>query len=137
MGDIALSTRPPDLGDLLARLGEQAGDISVQCSDTGGLVGKLNRQISAEAERLGELVEAMGALNASRIERHAATAELLQTSAVARTVLENGHTVAAQSLDEVSRLVADVTSLDGELQQFLDTLGRIGGISAKLAEIAD
>jgi methyl-accepting chemotaxis protein len=137
MGDIALSTRPPDLGDLLAQLGEQAGDISVQCSDTGGLVGRLNRQISAEAERLGELVEAMGALNASRIERHAATTELLQTSAVAQTVLEHGHAVAAQSLDEVSRLVADVTSLDGELQQFLDTLGRIGGISSKLAEIAD
>lgn len=133
---MALSIRP-DLGDLLARLGEQAGDISVQCSDTGGLVGRLNRQISDEAERLGELVEAMGALNASRIERHAATAELLQTSAVAQTVLERGHKVAAQSLDEVSRLVADVTGLDGELQLFLDTLGRIGGISAKLAEIAD
>ena len=137
MGDIALSTRPTELGDLLAQLGEQAGDISVQCSDTGGLVGRLNRQISAEAERLGDLVEAMGALNASRIERHAATAELLQTSAVAQTVLEHGHAVAVQSLDEVSRLVADVTSLDGELQLFLDTLGRIGGISAKLAEIAD
>src|SRR5688500_2919524 len=136
MGDMALSIRP-DFGDLLARLGEQAGDISVQCSDTGGLVGRLNRQISAEAERLGELVEAMGALNASRIERHAATAELLQTSAVAQTVIEHGHKVAAQSLDEVSRLVADVTGLDGELQLFLDTLGRIGGISAKLAEIAD
>ncbi len=136
MGDMALSIRP-DLGDLLARLGEQAGDISVQCSDTGGLVGKLNRQISAESERLGELVEAMGELNRSRIERHGATAELLQTSALAQTVLERGHKVAEQSLDEVSQLVADVTSLDGELQVFLDTLGRIGGISAKLAEIAD
>ena len=136
MGDMALSIRP-DLGDLLARLGEQAGDISVQCSDTGGLVGKLNRQISAEAERLDELVAAMGELNRSRVERHAATAELLQTSTVAQTVLERGHKVAEQSLDEVSRLVADVTNLDGEMQQFLDTLGRIGGISAKLAEIAD
>jgi methyl-accepting chemotaxis protein len=136
MGDIALSIRP-DLTDLLARLGEQAGDISVQCSDTGGIVGRLNRQISAEAERLDELVSAMAALNVSRAERHLATVELLQTSAVAQTVLERGHKVAEQSLDEVSGLVADVTSLDGELHQFLDTLGTIGGISAKLAEIAD
>lgn len=136
MGDVALSIRP-DFGDLLARLGEQAGDIAVQCSDTGGLVGKLNRQISAEAERLGELVGAMTELNRSRAERHGATTELLQTSAVAQTVLERGHKVAEQSLDEVSRLVADVTSLDGELQSFLETLGTIGGISAKLAEIAD
>jgi len=136
MGDMALSIGT-DLNDLLARLGEQAGDISVQCSDTGGLVGKLNRQISAEAERLDELVTAMGELNHSRAERHLATAELLQTSTVAQTVLERGHKVAEQSLDEVSRLVADVTSLDGELQLFLDTLGTIGGISAKLADIAE
>src|SRR5436190_12151664 len=136
MGDMGLAMRP-DLADLLAHLGEQAGDISVQCSDTGGIVGRLNRQISAEAERLDELVEAMTALNVSRAERHLATVELLQTSAVAQTVLERGHKVAEQSLDQVSRLVADVTSLDGELHRFLDTLGTIGGISAKLAEIAD
>jgi len=127
----------PGIGNLLAQLGEQAGDIAVHCSDTGGIVGKLNRQISAEAERLGELLGAMEALNVSRAERREATAELLQTSEVAQIVLERGHRVAEQSLDEVSRLVTDVTNLDGELQSFLDTLGQIGGISAKLAEIAD
>lgn len=136
MGEPAL-TIEPDLGELLARLGEQAGDIAVQCIDTGGLVGKLNRQISAEAARLDDLVAAMAALNVSRAERHAATAELLQTSAVAQTVLERGHKVASQSLDEVSQLVVDVTNLDGELQVFLGTLGTIGGISAKLADIAE
>src|SRR6186713_1243553 len=99
MGELALSIRP-DLGDLLARLGEQAGDISVQCSDTGGLVGSLNRQISAEAARLDELVTAMAELNCSRAERRLATAELLQTSTVAQTVLERGHKVAEQSLGE-------------------------------------
>ena len=75
----------------------------------------------------------MAELNRSRAERRLATAELLQTSTVAQTVLERGHKVAEQSLDEVSRLVADVTSLDGELQLFLDTLGTIGGISAQAA----
>lgn len=136
MGELALSIRP-GLDDLLAQLGEQAGDISVQCSDTGGIVGRLNRQISAEAERLGELVEVMTALNVSRAERHVATVELLQTSALAQGVLERGHKVAEQSLDQVSRLVADVTNLDGELHRFLETLGTIGGISAKLSDIAD
>jgi methyl-accepting chemotaxis protein len=136
MGDMAISIRP-HLDGLLAQLGEQAGDIAVQCSDTGGIVGKLNRQISAEAERLSELVVAMEALNVSRAERREATAELLQTSDVASLVLEHGHRVAERSLDEVSRLVTGVTGLDGELQSFLETLGQIGGISAKLAEIAE
>jgi len=136
MGDIAIGIRA-DLGDLVARLGEQAGDIAVQCSDTGGIVGNLNRQISAEAERLQELVAAMEALNVSRAERREATSELLQTAEVAQVVLEKGHKVAEQSLDEVSRLVSDVTDIDGELESFLATLGEIGGISAKLAGIAE
>jgi methyl-accepting chemotaxis protein len=136
MGDMALSIRP-DLGGLLAQLGEQAGDIAVQCSDTGGIIAKLNRQISAEGERLRDLVGTMEALNLSRAERREATAELLQTSDVAHQVLEHGHRVAEQSLEEVSRLVTDVTSLDGELHSFLATLGTIGGISDKLADIAE
>jgi len=134
--EMAVSGRP-GMDDLLAQLGEQAGDISIQCSDTGGIVGRLNRQISAEAERLGELVLAMDALNISRAERHEATAELLQTSEVARMVIERGHRVAEQSLDEVSRLVSDIANLDGELQSFLETLGAIGGISERLSEIAE
>jgi methyl-accepting chemotaxis protein len=136
MGDLALSIRA-DFGGLLASLGEQAGDIAVQCSETGGTVAKLNRQLSAQAERLGELVGTMAMLNVSRAERREATEELLQTSEVARLVLERGHRVAEQSLDEVSRLVGDVTSLDGELESFLETLGEIGGISAQLTEIAE
>lgn len=136
MGDIALSIRP-GIEDLLAHLGEQAGDISVQCSDTGGIVGKLNRQISAEAVRLGELVEAMETLNECRSERREATAELLETSELAYTVLERGNKVAQQSLGEVSRLIADITGLDGQLHTFLDTLGTIGGITRTLSGIAE
>ena len=124
MGDLALSIRA-DFSDLLASLGEQAGDIAVQCSETGGTVARLNRQLSAEADRLGEVIGAMAMLNVSRAERREATEELLQTSEVARLVLERGHHVAEQSLDEVSRLVGDVTSLDGELESFLETLGEI------------
>lgn len=136
MYDPSPSNRHPT-DALLAHLGEQAGDIAVHCSDTGGIIGRLNLQISAEAERLRDLLEAMASLSRSRVERHAATTELLQTAEVARTVLEHGHQVAVKSLDEVSRLVSGVTSLDNELQAFLATLGTIGGISSKLAEIAE
>jgi len=136
MGDIALSIKP-GIEDLLAQLGEQAGDISVQCSDTGGIVGKLNRQISAEAVRLGELVEAMETLNECRSERREATHELLETSQLAYTVLERGNKVAEQSLGEVSRLIADITGLDGQLHSFLETLGTIGDITRTLSLIAE
>ena len=119
---MAISIRA-DVGDLLARLGEQAGDIAVQCSDTGGIVGRLNRQISAEAERLGELVVRWKRAQrqpgrAPRGDRRAA-ADLAKSHDRARA----RPPVAEQSLDEVSRLVTDVTKLDGEMHSFLDTLG--------------
>jgi methyl-accepting chemotaxis protein len=122
---------------LLARLGEQAGDIAVQCIDTGGMVGRLNRQISAEAERLGDLAEAIDSLNLGQSESRAATAELLQTAEVAWGVLERGNAVAVCSLSEVSRLIADITGLDGQLQNFLDTLGTISGITSTLKDLAE
>jgi len=125
------------MDSLLARLGEQAGDIAVQCIDTGGIVGRLNRQISAEADRLGDLAEAMESLNQGQAESRDATAELLQTAEVAWGVLERGNQVAVQSLGEVSRLIADITGLDGQLQIFLDTLGTIGGITRTLTDIAE
>jgi methyl-accepting chemotaxis protein len=136
MGELPLSIQPA-VEELLASLGEQAGDISVRCSDTGGIVGRLNRQMSAEAERLGQLASVMQSLNASQAENRAATDELLQTASLAWTVLERGNTVAEQSLSEVSRLVTDVTGLDGHLQGFLETLGTIGGIARTLRQIAE
>lgn len=136
MGETALAIQP-GVEDLLAQLGEQAGDIAVHCSDTGGIVGRLNRQISAEAMRLGELVGAMDSLGLSRAESRAATQELLDTAGAAWTVLERGNQVAERSLGEVSRLIADVTGLDGQLHSFLETLGTIGGIARTLSEIAE
>lgn len=136
MGDTALTHRP-GIDELLGQLGEQAGDIAVRCSDTGGIVGRLNRQISAETERLGELIEAMESLNQGQAESRAATAELLQTAQVAWGVLQRGNEVAEQSLSEVSRLISDITGMDGQLQGFLDTLGTIGGITRTLTDIAE
>src|SRR5690606_25517421 len=56
---------------------------------------------------------------------------------LARGVIGRGHQVAQQSLGQVSRLIADVTGLDTTLTAFLATLGTIGGISDKLAQIAE
>lgn len=136
MEDTVVLARPR-IENLLEALGEQAGDIAVRCSNTGGIVGRLNRQISTEADRLGELLSAMAALNDCRTERATATAELLQTAKVASEVLERGNDVAERSLNEVSRLIADISNLDGQLQVFLDTLGTIGGIARTLSQIAE
>lgn len=136
MGNMPLTIAPAG-ESLLAHLGEQAGDIAVRCSDTGGIVGRLNRQMSAEAERLGELVAAMHSLNESQAESRDATGELLQTASLAWNVLERGNIVAEQSLSEVSQLLADVTGLDTHLQEFLETLGTIGGITRTLQNLAE
>lgn len=136
MEDTVVLARP-GIENLLEALGEQAGDIAVRCSNTGGIVGRLNRQISTEADRLGALLSAMAALNDCRTERATATAELLQTAEVASEVLERGNDVAERSLNEVSRLIADISNLDGQLQVFLDTLGAIGGIARTLSQIAE
>lgn len=136
MGDNT-DTASREVDTLLARLGEQAGDIAVQCSATAGVAGRLNIHILAEAERLGSLVAAMEALNRGHDESRAATDELLQTAVVAHQVLDRGNLVAQQSLEQVSELVRNVVGLDDELQSFLETLGTIGGISRSLKEIAE
>ncbi|MBO0748999.1 MAG: methyl-accepting chemotaxis protein [Porphyrobacter sp.] len=122
---------------MLADLGEQSGDISVYCSDTGGQLARLNRQIAAEAERLVELTAAMDSLAASHFESRDATGELLHTAEVAHEVLDRGNRVAQQSLDEVARLIDGVTGLDDELQSFLGRLTTIDGISRTLSVIAE
>jgi methyl-accepting chemotaxis protein len=122
---------------LLAELGEQAGDIAIECSDTGGHLALLNRQIADEAGRLVELGEAMETLACSRRESALATDELIRTAEVAHDVLDRGNRVAVKSLTEVSELIKGVTGLDGELQSFLDRLGNAGGITRLITAIAE
>lgn len=122
---------------LLAELGEQAGDIAIECSDTGGHLAQLNRQIASEADRLVELGAAMETLACSRRESALATDELIRTAEVAHDVLDRGNRVAVKSLTEVSELIKGVTGLDGELQSFLDRLGNVGGISRAITTIAE
>jgi len=126
-----------NIESLLADLGEKSGEIAVQCSDTGGQLDRLNRQIAAEAERLVELSVAMDMLTAAHVESREATSELSHSAEVAQQVLHRGNRVAQQSLDEVGRLVEGVTGLDDELQSFLERLATIGGISRALTLIAE
>lgn len=128
---------PQSIAALLAELGEQAGDMSVECSDTGGQLAQLNRQIATEADRLVELGGAMQVLSDSRRESASATDELLRTAEVAQGVLERGDRVASRSLGEVAELIDGVTGLDGELQSFLDRLGAVRGISRAITAIAE
>jgi methyl-accepting chemotaxis protein len=111
--------------------------MSIRCSETGGIVGRLNRQISAEADRLDELVESMARLNAARSESEVATSELLQTAELAEGLVRRGNLVTGKSLDALSSLIADVTGVDGKLHLFLETLGTIGSISRTLRKIAE
>ncbi len=133
---MALSIKA-DTDELLARLGEQAGDISVQCSDTGGIVARLNRQISAEAERLGELVGAMDRLTPVAPRPVLATEELLHTAAVAQTVLERG-TRWPSSRSRKSRGWWPMSpGSTASCRPSSNRLGTIGGISRTLSSIAE
>ena len=122
---------------LLAELGEQSGDISLQCSATGGFLGRLNCQIEAEAEKLVDLNDCMSALEAHQLESKQAAEELLQTAGVAQDALSKGNREASHSLGKVSEMVESVTGLEDELHNLVQTIGLIGGISKAMREIAE
>jgi methyl-accepting chemotaxis protein len=126
-----------DFDLLLAQLGEQSGDISLQCSATGGFLAKLNRQIEAEAERLVGLDQSMNSLDANQRESRQAAKELLQTAKVAQEKLASGNKVASHSLDRVAALVRGVTGLEAELHAVMAHIETLGGISKAMREIAE
>lgn len=126
-----------DIDLLLAQLGEQSGDISLQCSATGGFLAQLNRQIEAEAERLAALDESMNSLDSNQRESRQAAKELLQTAQVAQEKLASGNRVASHSLDRVAALVKGVTGLEAELQAVISHIETLGGISKAMREIAE
>jgi len=126
-----------DLDLLLAELGEQSGDISLQCSATGGALGRLCRQIEAEAEKLYNLNDCMTSLDAHQLESQTAAEELLHTAGVAQETLTRGNKVASQSLGKVAQLVEGVTGLEDELLALIETIATIGGISKAMREIAE
>lgn len=123
-------------GHLLAELGERCGDMSLQCSDTAGFLSKLNKRIQNDAAHLHELRSNMEQLAANQHESNLASAELKQTALRAQSVIAEGNTVAALSLDEFSALIVHVTGLEVQLRAFLEIIGTVGTISDELGAIA-
>jgi methyl-accepting chemotaxis protein len=123
-------------GDLLADLGERSGDIALQCSETAGFLGEVNRRIQSDAARLADLQANMTTLAASQSESVSAAQELSVTARRAGQIIAGGHDVVTHSLGEVSQLVAHVTGLETHLRGFLDVIEAVGDISAQLGAIA-
>ncbi|ETI64413.1 methyl-accepting chemotaxis protein [Sphingobium sp. C100] len=122
--------------DLLADLGERSGDIALQCSETAGFLGELNRRIQTDAAHLGSLQTHMEQLAASQGESVAAARELSQTAHRAEHIVADGHDVIGLSLGEVAGLVEHVTGLEGHLRQFLSVIEAVGDVSGQLSAIA-
>jgi methyl-accepting chemotaxis protein len=121
---------------LLADLGERSGDIALQCSETAGYLGALNRHIQEDVARLGDLTANMDRLASSQAESVMAAQELSLTARRAGRIVADGHQVIGLSLGEVSSLVEHVTGLDGHLRRFLTVIEAVGGISEQLGAIA-
>ncbi|OAN57474.1 chemotaxis protein [Sphingobium sp. TCM1] len=122
--------------DLLADLGERSGDIALQCSETAGFLGEVNRRIQGDAARLADLERNMDRLAASQGESVAAARELSLTARRAGGIIADGHEVITLSLGEVAGLVEHVTGLEGSLRQFLSVIEAVGSISEELGAIA-
>lgn len=123
--------------ELLAQLGEQSAEISLQCSETGGFLGQLNHQIEAEAQRLTHLKSSMDSLAANHSASSAASHELLTTAGYAQQILTRSSDAATASLDRLSGLVAGVVGLEEQLRSFLEIIAAVGGISHSLQRITD
>lgn len=121
---------------LLAELGEQSGDIALQCSDTAGFLGRLNRLVRSESERLSVLKSNMDRLSGNHDASSLAAEDLRSTGAVAQEILSRGNVAAAHSLDELSALLLGVTSLEARLTEFLDRIAAVDGISRTLKRLS-
>lgn len=121
---------------ILADLGEQCGDIALQCSDAAGFIGTLNQRIQHGARSLVDLQASMARLAASQAESNQADADLQQTAVRAQQVIAQSNRIMAGSLDDFSALVSYVTGLEEKLRFFLDIIGTVGTISEELGSIA-
>lgn len=121
---------------MLADLGERSGNIALQCSETAGFLGDLNRRIQRDGARLTDLQANMQTLTASQNESIAAAQELSLTAGRAGRIIAEGHEVITLSLGEVAGLVEHVTGLEGHLRQFLQVIEAVGGVSEQLGAIA-
>lgn len=117
-------------------LGEQSGDIALQCSETAGFLGELNQRIQTDSLHLAQLQTNMATLADNQGESVAAAQELSLTAHRAGKIIAQGNDVASLSLNEVAGLIAHVTGLEAHLHRFLAVIEAVGGISEELGAIA-
>ncbi|QUT07764.1 methyl-accepting chemotaxis protein [Sphingobium phenoxybenzoativorans] len=122
--------------ELLAELGEQSAEISLQCSEAAGFLAQIDQRIQSDAAHLARLQSKMEALSANQAESGVAALELRVTAQKAERIIAEGNDAAALSLDEVAGLIAHVTGLEVHLRNFLAVIEAVGGISDELGAIA-
>lgn len=122
---------------LLAELGEQSGDIALQCSDTAGFLGRLNRLVQSEMSRLSALEANMDRLGENHEATSQAAAELRATGITAQDILSRGNAAANHSLDEIAALLLGVASLEVKLTEFLERIEAVHGISRTLKRLSE
>lgn len=136
LSDVTTAGRPLENQALSIDLGERSGDIALQCSETAGFLGDVNRRIQNDAARLSDLRANMETLAASQDESVAAAQELSLTARRAARMIAEGHEVITLSLGEVASLVEHVTGLEGDLRRFLAIIESVGNVSDELGAIA-
>jgi len=121
----------------LADLGERSGDFALQCSDTAGLLGRLNRRVQSERDRLSVLGSNMARLANNQYASSEAAKELQSTAETARDILVRGNTAAAHSLDEVANMLTEIGGLEERLTGFLEQIESVEGISRTLKRLSE
>ena len=122
---------------LLAELGEQSGDIALQCSDTAGFLGRLNLLVQSELKRLSMLESNMDSLGENHEATSRAAEELRATGIAAQEMLTRGNLAASHSLDEISALLLGVANLEFKLTAFLERIEAVNGISRTLKRLSE
>lgn len=110
--------------------------MALQCSETAGFLGRLNKRIQNDVLHLTELQSRMAELRTNQAESGIAAQELRSTAKRAEQVIAAGHEAATFSIDKVSQLIAHVTGLEGQMLGFLAIIEAVGGISEEIGAIA-
>lgn len=109
----------------------------MQCSDTAGFLGHLNRLVQSELKRLSVLETNMDRLGENHEASSQAAAELRVTGRAAQDILSRGNQAASHSLDEIAALLLGVASLEVKLTGFLERIEAVHGISRTLKRLSE
>lgn len=124
-----------DKNDFIVALGEQCGDVTLQCSDVAGFLNLVNARTRQDLESLTTVRTVMAELDLHQKANAQAAMELMITAEHADGMVRVGHRAAEDSLHQVAGLINHVTGLDDRLHAFLSMIEAVGGISEALSAI--